>query len=82
MAVFALPGLGRLLVTRFLNGHYGGSGLCAYFALIIVLINLFVDLVHLYLDRQSGLRNDIWNIHILMAGIFGMYRYGEFCGTI
>ena len=49
--IFALPGLGRLLVNSVSSMDIMVvQGCMLTFAVIIVLINLFVDLVHLYLD--------------------------------
>jgi peptide/nickel transport system permease protein len=50
-SIFALPGLGRLLVNSVSSMDIMVvQGCMLTFAVIIVLINLFVDLVHLYLD--------------------------------
>lgn len=50
-SVFALPGLGRLLVNSVSSMDIMVmQGCMLTFAMIVVLINLFVDLVQLYLD--------------------------------
>jgi peptide/nickel transport system permease protein len=55
--VFALPGLGSLVVTASIEHDLPAvQGVAVYFTIIVVLINLLIDLTYTWLNPKVGLR--------------------------
>ena len=55
--MFNLPGLGRLMVAALQDHDYPViSGVNLFFAIVVMMIVLFIDLTYLYLDPRIRYR--------------------------